>query len=389
MMISIQEALQIVDEQQTLLKVHQLSVEESLGFYIAEEIQAPFDLPSFDNSAMDGYAVCGISEHYEVIGEIQAGNISEFHLSAGEAVRIFTGAKVPSSASAVVMQEQTEVKGKELSVLASISEGQNIRRKGNELRKGDSVFLPGKLINPTTVGLLTSLGLTSISVYKKPIVRIISTGDELIPAGNALQEGQIYESNSSTLASVMQKFGFDCSEKSHLKDDFELIKTNIGKAVDSSDVLLLSGGISVGDYDFVRQALIESGVQELFYRVLQKPGKPLYFGRKDDTFVFALPGNPASSLTCFYVYVFPLLQKLSGAKDTGLMRVNVPLAHDYTMKTDRPSFLKAKIEYQKISILDGQASSMIHSMSMANALCFMHQKGEYRSGDLVECLIID
>lgn len=388
MMISIQEALQIVDEQQTLLKVHQLSVEESLGFYIAEEIQAPFDLPSFDNSAMDGYAVCGISEHYEVIGEIQAGNISEFHLSAGEAVRIFTGAKVPSSASAVVMQEQTEVKGKELSVLASISEGQNIRRKGNELRKGDSVFLPGKLINPTTVGLLTSLGLTSISVYKKPIVRIISTGDELIPAGNALQEGQIYESNSSTLSSVLENYGFDCTGKSHLKDDFELIKTAIAEALSQSDVLLLSGGISVGDYDFVRQSLQENGVDELFYKVRQKPGKPLYFGRKGNKFVFALPGNPASSLTCFYLYVLPLLQKMSGALTTGLLRVKLPLAHSYLMKSDRPSFLKAQIDSNSISILDGQASSMIHSMSTANALCYIDQNGEYQVGDLVECLIL-
>ena len=388
MMISIQEALQIVDEQQAPLKVHQLSVEESLGFYLAEEIRAPFDLPSFDNSAMDGYAVCGISEHYEVIGEIQAGNISEFHLKDGEAVRIFTGAKVPRSTTAVVMQEQTEVNRKELTILASITEGQNIRRKGNELRKGDSVFLPGKLINPATVGLLTSLGLTSVSVYKKPIVRIISTGDELIPAGNALQKGQIYESNSSTLSSVLENYGFDCAGKSHLNDDFELIKTAIAEALSQSDVLLLSGGISVGDYDFVRQALLENGVDELFYKVRQKPGKPLYFGRKGNKFVFTLPGNPASSLTCFYLYVLPLLQKMSGALTTGLLRVKLPLAHSYLMKSDRPSFLKAQIESNSISILDGQASSMIHSMANANALCYIDQPGEYQVGDLVECLIL-
>lgn len=387
-MISIQEALLIVDEQQAPLKVHQLSVEESLGFYLAEEIRAPFDLPSFDNSAMDGYAVCGISEHYEVIGEIQAGNISEFHLSDGDAVRIFTGAKVPSSATAVVMQEQTEVNGKKLTVLTSISEGQNIRRKGNELRKGDSVFLPGKFINPATVGLLASLGLTSISVYKKPIVRIISTGDELIPAGHQLQEGQIYESNSSTLSSVLGNYGFECAGKSHLNDDFELTKTAVGEALSQSDVLLLSGGISVGDYDFVRQALQENGVDELFYKVRQKPGKPLYFGRKGNKFVFALPGNPASSLTCFYLYVLPLLQKMSGALTTGLLRLKLPLAHTYSMKSDRPSFLKAQIENNSISILDGQASSMIHSMATANALCYIDQSGEYQAGDLVECLIL-
>ena len=388
-MISIQEALQIVEGQQVPLKSQKIKLSEALGFTLAQTITSPFDLPSFDNSAMDGYAVRGISDSYEIIGEIQAGNISEFHLKDGDAVRIFTGAKVPSSATAVVMQEQTDVQNDILKVNAEIKESQNIRRKGNELTKGDIVFEPGKNIDPATVGLITSLGITEVEVFEKPIIRIISTGDELIAPGQPLQEGQIYESNSSTLTAVLQKYGFDCAEKSHLKDDFELIKSNIAKALDSSDVLLLSGGISVGDYDFVRQALIENGVDELFYKVWQKPGKPLYFGRKDDTFVFALPGNPASSLTCFYVYVLPLLQKMSGSKETGLMRVNVPLAHDYTMNIDRPSFLKAKIEHQQVSILDGQASSMIHSMSMANALCFIDQKGEYRSGDLLECLIID
>lgn len=387
-MISIQEALDIAREQEIEMETRRVPLEDSQGFYLAENINSPFDLPPFDNSAMDGYAVSGISDSYRIVGEVQAGDTAEYSMVEGEAMRIFTGAKIPENTTAVVMQEKTSVAGAVLQVDNMIKEGQHIRRKGHELALGQKVFGPGQFISPATVGLIGSLGIDRVRVYQKPEIRIISTGNELVQPGNPKTEGQIYESNSYALSAALKNYGYNCREKTHVKDDFSAIKRGIAEFLESSDVLLLSGGISVGDYDFVKQALEENGVRELFYKVFQKPGKPLYFGRKKDTFVFALPGNPASSLTCFYVHVLPLLQKLSGANETGLPRTLLPIDHDFENRSDRPVFLKANIEDQRISILNRQSSSMIHSMAMGNALVFLEGSSRVREGEMVECILI-
>ena len=388
MMITIEQAAEIIQIQDAKRTVTERPIAESLGYWLAAEITSPFDLPSFDNSAMDGYAVAGVSESYKIAGEIQAGDTSEKKLRDGEAVRIFTGAKIPNNATAVVMQEKTRVEGDRLFVDGEISEGQHVRRQGNELSSGQTVFKPAHLISPASIGMIGSLGINSVKVYQKPSVRIISTGNELVPPGDTKELGQIYESNSFALQSALESYGFRCDEKTHIKDDFSAIKRGISAFLESSDVVLISGGISVGDYDFVKQALEENGVQELFYKVLQKPGKPLYFGRRDNTFVFALPGNPASSLTCFYIHVLPLLQKLSGANSTGLQRLDVPIDHDYDNTSDRPVFLKARIQNGRVSILDRQSSSMIHSMAMGNALVFLSEPGSISKGEHVQTILI-
>ncbi len=253
---------------------------------------------------------------------------------------------------------------------------------------GETVFAPGHFISPASVGLIGSLGLNQVKVFNKPNIRIISTGNELIPPGEPKSEGQIYESNSFALQSALKRYGFDCQEKAHIKDNFSAIKAGISDYLEQSDVLLLSGGISVGDYDFVKQALEENGVTELFYKVFQKPGKPLYFGRRENTFVFALPGNPASSLTCFYIHVLPLLQRFSGAIETGLKRVSVPISHDFEYNSDRPIFLKANIENKTVSILNRQSSSMIHSMAMGNALVYLDGPKTVQEGEMVETILI-
>lgn len=387
-MISIEEALQIVNSQKINLRKTEVSLTNSRGFYLAETIVCPFDMPSFDNSAMDGYAICGNHDSYEIVGEVAAGDTDPYILNGGEALRIFTGSKVPANTTAVIMQEKTHVKGTRVFIDESVVEGKNIRLKGEELKKGREVFEAGHAITPATLGMVGSLGIDTLKVFQKPAVRMITTGSELIAPGETRKEGQIYESNSLALTGVLEKFGFSCTEKQQIGDDFKDIKTGIEKYLKSSDVLLLSGGISVGEYDYVKQALLENGVEELFYKVFQKPGKPLFFGRKKDTFVFALPGNPASALTCFYLYVLPLLQKLSGAAETGLQRISIPLAHAYENKSGRPIFLKAKVKDQRVTILNRQGSSMIHSMAIGNALVFITKPGHLREGDLVGCFLI-
>ena len=387
-MVSIEEALELINRQEVVLVPDELPLGQSLGCYLSSEITFLFDLPSFDNSAMDGYAVCGFGNQFEIIGEVAPGSTSENELSEGQAIRIFTGGKVPDNTTAVIMQEKTEVKGTILTLNEEVVEGRNVRRKGDEIAEGQAVFESGHCISSATIGVLSSLGFGTVSVYQQPTIHIIATGNELIEPGEKKEIGQIYESNSQTLAAALQSQGFYCGGAQKISDDFDAIADGIEKNLNQCDVLLITGEISVGDYDFVKQALEENGVEEVFYKVFQKPGKPLFFGRRDNQIVFALPGNPASSLTCFFVYVLPLLQKMAGGGGDGLMRVNLPLSHSYEIAFDRPVFLKASIGNQEVKILDGQGSSMIHSMAQGNALVFAKGSVQFKEGDFVECLLI-
>lgn len=388
-MISIKEALQIVSSQDVHRRTKHLPLLEAVGFHLAEEIIAPLSLPPFDNSAMDGYAVCGYAVTYHIKGEVAAGETASFTLNEGEAMRIFTGGRVPANTTAVIMQEKTTVNGKLLNVSDEVVKGKNIRRKGEELAQGDRVFEVGQKITSAAVGTISSLGLAQVMVYDKPRISIITTGNELVEAGTPLQEGQIYESNGATLRASLSQYGFDAQPQLKIKDDFDAIKWGVGGALQSSDVILLSGGISVGDYDFVKKALEENGVRELFYKVAQKPGKPLYFGRKGEVFVFALPGNPASALTGFYIYVLPLLQKLQGSHHAGLLKLKLPLAHEYIMKSDRPTFFKANIADGKLSLMHGQGSNMLHSLALGNALAFLDKQKRFEEGEMVECYCLE
>ena len=387
-MVTIEEALQIITDQKVKPKNEIRNLSACAGFSLSEAISAPFDMPFFDNSAMDGYALCGISKEYNIIGEVAAGDTGQFKLKEGEAVRIFTGAKVPENTTAVMMQEKTRVTGNKLFLVQEPKKGQSIRKKGEELKEKQVVFEKGYTITPAGIGMIGSLGIDKVEVFKKPVINLITTGNELVKPGKPKLEGQIYESNSYALAAACENYGFTCMDKIQIEDDLEVIKTGITASLETADVLILSGGISVGDYDFVKQALEENGVEEQFYKVFQKPGKPLYFGRKEDKFVFALPGNPASSLSCFYIYVLPLLFQLSGSKKPRLERYSFSVSHDYGNRSDRPSFLKAKITNGKVEILNGQGSSMIQSMALGNALVFLEAETPVKKGDTVECFLI-
>ena len=387
-MVTIEEALKIIKGQPLTLKTETRSLSDCLGFSLSDDITAAFDMPSFDNSAMDGYALCGISKEYTIVGEVAAGDESRQPLKEGEAVRIFTGAKVPENTTAVMMQEKTKVTGKQLILEQEPKEGQSIRRKGEELKNGQVVFEKGYTVTPAGIGMIGSLGIDKVEVFKKPIINLITTGNELVTPGEVKKEEQIFESNSYALAAACENFGFEVQDKTQIQDDFDAIISGIKKSLETADVLILSGGISVGDYDFVKQALEEKGVEEQFYKVFQKPGKPLYFGRKENKFVFALPGNPASSLSCFYIYVLPLLYKLSSSKKSGLEAMPVAVSHDYENRSDRPSFLKAQVSNGSVEILDGQGSSMILSMALGNGLVFLDAETSVKKGDTVECYLI-
>jgi molybdopterin molybdotransferase len=390
-MISVEEASYLIDQNSfPNQEIETLSVSSSLGRVLAKSLKAPLSLPNFRQSAMDGYA---LSLHkdlsYAVVGEVQAGDRSNLELKPGECVRIFTGAAVPDSADTVVIQEKVKriESGIWLDSLPKV--GQNIRAIGSQVKAGSQCLDKGQLLNPAGLGFIQSLGIESVEVFKKPKVSIIITGNELTPPGSPLKPGKIYESNSILLKSALQQKGITPEMITQTKDSLEDTLAAIEQAEQKSDVVLISGGISVGDYDFVGKALENKNVKTIFYKVKQRPGKPLFFGQKDTTFFFALPGNPASTLSCFYVYVIPLLDRLMGLETTGLNRIKLPIAHSYRSDEPRALFLKAWIQNEKVSILDSQNSSMLISFAKANALVYIPEEGvNLKALDLVEILLL-
>jgi len=389
-MISVEEALHLVHSQSLpSLPIRLVNLEDALGHVLAEDVVAPISLPSFLQSSMDGYAVSLYDqETYEIVGEVKAGDGITYELKPGQAVRIFTGAKVPDSANAVVMQEKTDVAGHRLTILEQPANGLNIRKVGEQVQAGMTTLKKGHRISSASVGFIGSLGLTNIAVYETPKVSIVVTGNELSERGRPLEDGKVYESNAVALTAALQQLGMHPLYIRYSEDSLDATKEVLYKSMLDSDLILVSGGISVGDYDFVGKALEELGVETIFYKVAQRPGKPLFFGRKENTFVFALPGNPASSLNCFYMYVWPFIQHWMQQPQIDLPKFTLPVQN--TIKSQpRAQFLKAFHQGNTVAILDQQASSMTWSFAEANALVYIPADGRDREiGDMVEVLLL-
>jgi len=389
-MITVEEAIEYVESNsQPGRNTVKISLKNALGFVLAEDVMSPIDMPPFRQSAMDGYAVrIHDSEYYHVKGELQAGDSKDVTLQKGDAVRIFTGAPVPNDANAVVIQEKTTIKEKELEVHDEVTVQSNIRPKGEQIQKGEMALGKGISLTPAAIGFLTTIGITDVSVYQKPSIGIIATGNELAEAGAELKHGQIYESNSLMLRTALVSSGYTDNETFKVPDDFNSTRNLLEEVLKSKDVVLITGGISVGDYDFVGKALQELKVSQLFYKVKQKPGKPLFFGKKNDTYVFALPGNPAAALSCFYIYVQRCLRRIEGCLNFEPFTVDATSLSEYSSKGDRAQFLKADYQNGKVKILEGQSSSMLHSFAVSNALVYLSaDKDKVEMGDIVHLLL--
>jgi len=390
-MKSVEEALELVlKNSHSLEESERLPLEDCLNRCLAKAIQAPIDLPSHRQSAMDGYAMAlHDSATYALVGEIKAGDSANPVLKPGQCVRIFTGAVVPDAADAIVMQEKTVSNGSLIEVQSPPVKGEHIRPVGSQVKKGAFPLAKGQLLQASGLAFLQSLGIRELEVVRTPKVTLILTGNELISPVEKLSRGKIYESNSVLLKAALQQQEIEPNLISFSEDTLEATIHSLEKALLTSDVVLVSGGISVGDYDFVKKALEALEVDELFYKVRQRPGKPLYFGKKEKCFVFALPGNPASTLSCFYVYVLPLIARLKGSQSEGLLRMEVPLAHDFSSKEARALFLKASVQNKVVHILDHQHSSMLVSFAKANALVYLPEKEvRLKKGAHVEVLLL-
>lgn len=370
-MIEVEQALSLIDAHATVLEVEHLVVDAALrGRVLAKAVLAPADLPSFRQSSMDGYALCfkAGAPSYEVIGEVAAGSSTHYALSPGQAVRIFTGARVPDDCDRVIMQEQVSQSAGSIQLNADTREGQNVRAIGSQVRKGEIVLEAQTLLTPASIGLLASLGIASVSVIQHPRVAIVVTGNELVALGETKNEVQVYESNSLALQAALEGLGLEVAKVLYASDDPDQTVACLAEALHEADLVLISGGISVGDYDYVADALKAIEVESIFYTVRQKPGKPLFFGKKAQKAVFALPGNPASTLSCFYVYVKRYLERVQGIE---VKELELILEASIENRFGRALFVKAKRSGGTVTPIDEFNSATLMSFANADALIYV------------------
>jgi molybdopterin molybdotransferase len=394
-MIQPKEAQQLVAKLIQPLGTTTMPLPSACGYILGADLPAPSDLPLFDQSAMDGYAIAYMPgapvavQTFDCIGEIKAGDTDWPVIKPGQCLRIFTGALVPKEAGCVVMQEKTSRSGNDVQIqTADLIHGHNIRYQGTQITTGATAFRAGILITPGAIGAMASMGIASAPVQRRPAVSILVTGSELRQPGANLKPGEIYESNLKTLEAALSQCGIQNPTATIVGDDEAAIIAVLQPMLETSDLVLLTGGISVGDYDFAGTALRRLGVEEIFYKVSQKPGKPLFFGRINNAFVFALPGNPGSVLTCFYEYVWPAIRRMSGQTDIFLPTRQLPLKDGFANTGDRSVFLKCNIRDEQVVVLDKQGSDMLVSFGHADALVFIPDHTTVAAGELVETHIL-
>lgn len=389
-MIATSEAFSILENLDYFKRIVELPLLEARNHVLAETVYSPINMPPFRQATMDGFAISlHDSLQYELVGEVKAGDYFDTELKSGQAIKIFTGAEIPHSAQAVIQIEKVTVTNSDLLLQETIKPETNIRQLGAQIKKNSVALEEGAFLNPAAIGFLTGLGFTKVKVYQKPSIGIVVTGNELISAGEKLPDGKVYESNAIMLQTALFEANFNSILLYNVNDDFENTKSTLEKAINENDVVLVSGGISVGDYDFVGKALESLNVETLFYKVNQKPGKPLLLGKKNDKIIFALPGNPSASLTCFYVYVLPTLQRRSGIRHNYGSHLKKHLAHDFVVDNPRSQFLKASIVDDAVTVLSHQDSGMLNSFALANALVYVSD-GKYQllKGDKVSVYLI-
>jgi len=392
-MISVTEAKKIISENVSSLEPVTLLIQESAGLIIAEDVYASMDIPAFPQSSMDGYAFSfeGWKKHkkLKIAGEVAAGNNETFTIEPENTVRIFTGAAVPAGADTVIMQEKIQVENGELKIEdETIQQGNSVRLKGSEIKAGELALGKESVLSPAAIGFLAGIGIREVKVYPNPSISIIITGNELQQPGEPLEHGHVYESNSFALKSVLQQLHISDIKVLYANDTPEVVTAALKKALEQADVVLLTGGISVGDYDFVLQAATECGVEKLFHKIKQRPGKPLYFGKKGNKLVFGLPGNPSSVLTCFYQYVIPALGKLS-KREIGLQTIKARLAKTFQKNTSLTHFLKGFYNGKTVAPLDAQESYRLSSFAKANCLMQVDEDTtSLKEGELVDVYLL-
>ena len=392
-MISVSESIEILKSNIQTLGIEKRDLIDSIGCVLSSDVLAKVSVPSFDNSAMDGYAICFESgtTDYLVKYNIQAGDTYVYTLNENEAARIYTGAPVPKNTNAVIQQEIVSVNGSKISFEPEkVKLGMNIRTIGSQCSQNQIIASKGVVVSPGILGLLASAGVFEVEVYKMPKISVIITGNELQKPNHELEFGQIYNSNEFALIGLLKSMGISQINTYQVIDALIEVEKTVYTALENSDILIVTGGVSVGDFDFVKQALENNQVKSLFYKVKQKPGKPLFVGKKQDQWVFALPGNPAAVITCFNQYVKPSLLAISGHKNTFEPTAILPLKNTFKKAAGLTFFVKGKYDYQGVEILQGQESFNLLSFNAANCIVKIDENVEsLEIGSLVEVYPLD
>jgi molybdopterin molybdotransferase len=393
-MIKVEQAQKEIVKHKISLGSETIKITDASKRISYNNIYSPLSHPLFDQSAVDGYAIRfnmtnkakSNNLKFKIIGEIKTGETYKYALRENEAMRIFTGAAVPSGCKAVVMQEHVEKKDGMIQLKLLPIPGENIRKKGKQINKGQIAIKRGTLLQPSSIGFLTSLGIDRFKAVRLPRIAIISTGCEFIRRNDKLSKGKIYESNSVMLDSLLKEMKIG-PEVFLCKDNIKKLISLITRVMEKADIIIISGGVSVGDYDFTETVMKMLKFKIIFHNVLQKPGKPLLFARRGNKAAFGLPGNPRSVLVCFYEYIYPFIFSSMGIGNDKvfLEKVKLPIFKSYYKKEKKGLFLTAKFINDKIDITEGQESHMLQSFIDADGLIYLKEgiRG-YKAGEKIE-----
>lgn len=388
---------QIQNSIKSISKTQNQSIRDALGNTLAENVISNINVPPHRNSAMDGYAINsedlkGTEElQLKVIGTSFAGAPFGREVSATECVRIMTGAMMPDGTDTVIMQEHVTRHDEIITLSTQHKTGQNVRHPGEDILKGSVVLQTGKQITPADLGLLSSIGISEVKTLCKPVIAFFSTGDELKSLGETLSPGDIYDSNRYTLHGMLKKMDVECLDLGVIADDKALIKKTIEKASEKADMIVTSGGASVGEADYISEILQEIGKVN-FWKVAMKPGKPLAFGFINQTPYFGLPGNPVSVMATCYLFVQPAIQKLKGLNQTSQLSLRAKCLNALKKEPGRTDFQRGILKQTEsgeltVDTTGMQGSHILTSMSIANCFIVIPQEsGNVEAGETVEVL---
>lgn len=392
-MISVKQAQSRMLKHLNRLRTEQLKLTFALNRVLAFDVKSPVAHPLFNQSAVDGYAIRFKDlkvrrSIFRIIGESKTGVYKNFDTKPEQCVRIFTGALVPKGFDTVIMQEDVNVKNGNIIIKAVSGYGANVRKKGEQIKKGSIALRKGTELNSASIGFLASLGINKVKVSKLPKVSVIVTGNEFSESQGKLKEGSIFESNGLMLRSMLRDLNI--KTRSRLcKDNINVLTKLIKNETSKNDIVIVSGGVSVGDYDFTERALRNLNFKIIFHKVFQKPGKPMLFAKKKNKTVFGLPGNPRSVFVCFWKYVYPFVRASMRIREPFLKSLNIRLSDSYEKIDEKTLFLSSKLVTAGVEILKGQASHMLKSFTDANTIvCLPEGKKNYRKGELVSVHIL-